>query len=367
MEPRQVISLAEVRDTVDVNRNGSFLARIAALGNTEERINYVSPYATNQEGAFIAIPEVGTQILVCQPTSTSEWYYLGATFSPEPGQVEGDLIPDAEVYPMARADHRVYDARGVPMRQSFKGANGGGLTMSEEYNPTFISKKTELHSEVNKKVSLVDSPAIDSIILDSGNGSKITLSDNPQNQSIPARAVQVESVGPQKYINVESQTDIVVIDGRELQVLNNSTGSNAPEDSPSRSGNVNIQSKWKDVNIFTQAKEGRIFIECLNTNGNNQVIQIETNGGQGDTIVIKTKGDIRLDAGGNIDMKAGGQIRMESGGTYSINSGGSLEVNSTGTANIEAPTVNLANGAAPSPPVVTGQQSYYGNEGVTTY
>jgi len=360
------ISLAEVRDTVDVTRNGSFLAYVNIL-DQEQIIQYVSPYASNGAGAFISIPEVGTLVLVCQPTRSGEWYYLGSTFSPEPEQVEGAKIPDADLYPLERANSRVYEARGVPMRQQFKGSNGGGLTMSEEYNPTFISKKTELTSEVNKKVSLIDSPAIDSIILDSGNGSRITLSDNPQNQSIPSRAIQVETVGPQKYINVESQTDVVVVDGRELQVLNNSTGANAPEGDPDKAGNVNIQSKWKDINVFTQAEQGRIFIECLNEGGDSQLIQIETNG-TGGAIVIKTKGDIRLDAGGNIDLTAGNQIRMKSGADFSVGSGGAVQVKSSSDTNIDGDKIHLNSGnASPSTPSIQGQESTYGNTGITTY
>tara|TARA_R100001377_G_C3194727_1_gene112210 strand:+ start:974 stop:2077 length:1104 start_codon:yes stop_codon:yes gene_type:complete len=363
---KNIISLAEVQNRGDARMNGTFKALVRSLDDTEQSINYVSPYASNSNGGFVAIPEDGVEILVCSPVGSNAWYYLGATFAPEPGQVEGDKLADGEVYPLSRIDPENYKARGVPMRISLKSVNGAGLTISEEYNPKFINKKTELKSTVNKTVSLNDSPAIDAIVLDSGNGAKITLSDNPQNQSVPSRAIQVETVGPQKYINNSAQTDIVVIDGKELQMLNNSTGTKAPEGQPDLAGNVNIQSKWKDVNVFTQAKEGRIFIECLNESGSNQVIQIETNGAGG-AIVIKTKGDIRLDAGGNIDMKAGGQIRMQSAGTYSIDSGGALEVQSASTANIEAPTIQLANGAGPVAPVTDGEQSYYGNTGVTTY
>jgi hypothetical protein len=250
---------------------------------------------------------------------------------------------------------------------NFKSVKGAGLTISEEYNPEFINKKTEIKSTINKKITLNDSPEIDSVVMESGNGARIILSDNPQTQGIPPRAIQIESVGPQKHINLESQTDVVVVDGRELQLLNESTGAKAPAGAPDEAGNVNIQSKWKDVNIFTQAKEGRIFIECLNTSGSNQLIEIETNG-EGGAIVIKTRGDIRLDAGGNIDMKAGGEIRMQSKQKLSLQSvEGGLDVQSASTANIDAPTINLADGASPSEPSVEGQQSYYGNTGVTTY
>lgn len=362
----QVISLAEVRDRSDVSRSGSFLARIFALGDEEKRVQYVSPYASNGAGAFIGVPQVGTQILVCKPTTSDAWYYLGATFAPEPRQVDGEAIADDTLHPIERANPNLYKARGEPMAVSFTGPGGGGLAVTEDYNPGFINKKTEIRSNINKKIVLHDAPAIDSIILDSGNGSKITVADNPQNNSVAARSIQVESVGPQKYINTESQTDILVRDGRELQLLNHSTGVNAAEGEPDKAGNVNIQSKWKDVNVFTQADSGRIFIECVKGSGDNQLIQIETNGTDG-AIVIKTQGDISLEAGGDIGLKAGGEIMLESGSQFSIQSGAALEVDAVSVANIEAPTINLADGASPNTPPSLAQESYYGNDGITTY
>jgi len=203
-------------------------------------------------------------------------------------------------------------------------------------------------------------------VLDTGNGSRLMLTDYPKDDEFAARALEVQTVGPQKYINLESQTDIVVSKaGRELQLINNGNGEDWGEDTIC--GNVNLQSKWKDVNVFTQAEEGRIFIECLNENGSNQVIQIETNG-TGGAIVIKTKGDIRLDAGQNIDLTAGGEIRMKSGSSFSVDSGGSIEAKSAGNTNIDGSQVQLNGGlAAPSTPSTQGEQSYYDNEGITTY
>jgi hypothetical protein len=372
----QIISLAEVRDRADASRSGSFLARIFELGNEEKRVQYTSPYASNGAGAFIGIPQVGTQVLVCKPGKGDDWYYLGATFAPEFLQVEGPTLRDDSIYPLERANPDLYRARGEPMEVQFTGPRGGGIIVGEDYNPGFINNRTEIRSNVNKTILLSDAPGIDAIILDSGNGSKITIADNPQNNSVPARSIQIESVGPQKYINTESQTDIVVgAGGRELQLLNTASGfewgeggEDAPDGQSIPCGNVNIQSKWRDVNVFTQAEEGRIFIECLNTNGDNQVIQIETNGGSGDSIVIKTQGSISLEAGGDINMKAGGAIKMESAGQYNITAGGNLEIDVLGTeANIEAPKINLANGASADRPQISSKQSRYGNTGITTY
>jgi len=358
------ISLAEVRSRVDPGRSGAFRAKIASEGNDEQTVYYVSPYGSNAEGAFVAVPEVGTQVLVCKVTGGTSWYYLGTTFSPEPGEVVGEQIKDTKVMPLERVDPEMYKARGAPMRYVFKSPQGAGITMSDEYNPDFFNRKTELTSTRAKKITMHDAPNIDSIILDSGNGSRITLTDDPQNQSMAARSIQVESVGPQKYINTESQTDIVVGGGgRELQVLNNANG--VPWGEGVQAGNVNIQSKWKDVNVFTQAEQGKIFIECLNENGNSQEIVIETNG-TGGGITIKTRGSVNISAGQDINMKADGNMNIDCQ-KYSVNCT-KVDVECAGGVDIDGSVINLASETAnPTSPSIPNPQSKYQNTGVTTY
>lgn len=358
------ISLAEVRNRVDPGRSGAFRAKIASEGNTEQTVYYVSPYGSNAEGAFVAVPEVGTQILCCKAAGGTSWYYLGTTFAPEPGEVTGSKITDAKLMPLERVDPEMYKARGIPMKYAFKSPKGAGITMSDEYNPEFFNTKAEITSGGAKKIMLTESPTIDSIILDSGNGSRITLTDDPKNQSMAARSIQVESVGPQKYINTESQTDIVVGQGgRELQVLNNANG--VPWGDSAQAGNVNIQSKWKDVNVFTQAEEGKIFIECLNENGTNQEIVIETNGAAGG-ITIKTKGTVNISADQDINMRSGGNLNIDCQ-KYSVNCT-KVDIDSTGRVDIDGSEIYLASDtASPTPPNIPNPQSRYQNTGVTTY
>ena len=358
------IVVAEVINTLDLTQNGQFLARVGSDSNAEVVVNYTSPYASNSQGAFVAIPEMSAEILICQPEGSTGWYYIGATFTPESKEATGPQVKTPK--PLKRAAPLTYRARGIPMAMSWTGPQGGGLKISEEYTPKFFNNKIELKSSIGKKVMLSDAPGQDYILLDSGNGASIALTDTPQNQMFPARSIQVKSIGPQKYINTESQTDIIVVDGRELQVLNNSTGSNAPEDEPDLAGNVNIQSKWKDVNVFTQAEKGRIFIECLNTDGADQVIEIQTHGSNG-AIRIKTNGkvdihakDIGVEATGDINVKAAGAINMEAGASINLKSSSNI--------NADGQEVHLNGGQARNAtPSIGDAESYYGNEGVTTY
>lgn len=361
------ISLAEVRSRVDPGRGGTFLANVTAEGNTEQEIYYVSPYGSNDSGAFVAVPEVGTEILVCRPTGGVSWYYMGTTFAPEPRETTGSPLKDNEIMPLERVDPEIYKARGAPLKYLFKSPQNAGLTISDEYNPGFFNRYVRLHSSRSKKVELHDAPTIDSIILDTGNGSRITLTDDPQTQGIPSRAIQVETVGPQKYINTESQTDIVVHEaGRELQLLNLANGVPFESDEEINAGNVNIQSKWKDVNVFTQAEEGRIFIECLNESGKNQQIVIETNGDGTDGITIKTTGSVNISADRDINMRAGGNMNLQCQ-KYSVNCS-KVDIESSGQVDIDGSKIYLASEtASPTAPNIPNPQSTYDNTGVTTY
>ena len=156
--------------------------------------------------------------------------------------------------------------------------------------------------------------------------------------------------------------------GRELQLLNQANGVEWGDGATC--GNVNVQSKWKDVNVFTQAESGRIFIECLNTTGVDQVIEIQTNGANG-TIRIKTSGKVDIEANhiglnatgtdGTINMKAGGKINIEAGGDLSLKSGGTVYADGS-------PDIRLnEGGSTAATPGIGNTESTYGNEGITTY
>jgi hypothetical protein len=381
----QLVCLAEVRDRTDAARTGSFLANIYGLDNELYRITYVSPYGSNAGGAFIAVPEVGTQILVVKPYNTNEWFYLGTTFNFEPLYKNGQVIRDSIVSPVDRCDPTMYKSRGFPTHYVFKSPTGAGISMIEDENSDYIKKYTEVKSTNNKKIRLDDTPNLDSIILDSGNGAKILLTNAPDNpiNGLPAQSVQVHTTGPQKYINYDSQTDIYVGGGgKELQILNAANGvlnGTPPTYKPQLgvppplkpSGNVNIQSTYRDVNVFTKAPNGRIFIECLNAAGVNQQIVIETNGAGGG-ITIKTNGTVMVDALQGVDINTAGNINMQCA-QFNLTC---ADMNAkAGVINLDGGIVNLA----PEPPIIPvipqvpstapilKHDSDYGNIGINTF
>lgn len=402
----QLISLAEVRSRIDGARMGSFLAQIEALDNDEKRVYYVSPYGSNNTGGFVAIPEEGTKILVVRPTGSNNWYYLGTTFDFEPidPSYGGAPIKDGHISPVERVNPDIYKAQGVPMRYTFVSPAGAGLEISDDENPSYMKKFVKLRGATGKKIVIDDTPSNDSITLDSGNNSKIVISANPDNMMTGrgAASIEVTTNGPQKYINHESQTDLYIGGGgRELQLLNAANGMLTPlpnypvplrrtgiegEFSPIKpSGNVNIQSKHRDVNVFTQGLGGRIFIECLNALGADQQIVIETNG-VGGGITIKTNGRASIQALEGIDISTMGNINM--GCTqFNLTCTAGMNVQAGPVMNLDAGVVNIAPPAPVVPvlpfasiPIVppvcvpeipfirdVSQQSDYGNAGVRTY
>ena len=129
-------------------------------------------------------------------------------------------------------------------------------------------------------------------------------------------------------------------------------------------GNVNIQSTNNDINVFTQAKKGSIFIECLDSDGEDQQIVIETNGSDG-AITVKTNGKINLEAGQAINLKAP-EINFDCD-KFSVNAQ-DIQMQSN-QVNIDPGegTIELANGADPEFFFIPSPQSLYFNRGVTTY
>lgn len=360
------LSLAEVVGVNDPNNIGVMQCKIKKLGNSEEPVYYTSPFATNTDGGFFSVPKVGVQILCCSPYGTTDWYYLGSTFAPESRDADGDAVLDGYTTPYERGNPDSTAARGKPQQLSFRGAEGGGLKISEQYNAGMFNHYTRLQGQRGAYIEVNDSPQTDSILLDSGNQARIKITSDPQNNVTAAASIELESQGPQKMINKGNETDLVVLGGgRDLNILNNATG--ADWGGPISCGNVNIQSKNNDVNILTKAEEGKIFIQCLNSSGQNQHIEIQTKGPNG-TIAIKTTGNISIEAGGDINMNAGGQINMRSGGQTSLESTADIQTKAAGTFTVDAEFVRLAEPASiPGPPQSQSQENSFGEVGVTKY
>jgi len=348
------IRMAEVRARFDPNQAGVFYAGIDGISDGASlMINYVSPYGSAAKAGFIGVPEVGASILVCKPSGSNEWFYIGSTFLPE-DKKQGEDTPTTP--PFSRVDPNINKVSGVPAKVILHGNNGQGLEISDEQDgETTNNIKTELTSSNGKKITMHDSPGIDAIKLDSGNNASITLTQNPQNPLKSAASIEVDCNGPQLHVSRESDLEMKVLGGgRELNIQNNANGvawGNFQHANPiNPCGNVNIQSSYGDVNIMSKAPIiSRVFIETLDSAGGAQLIQLKTNGPTG-TIVLKTAGTLAIDAG-EVAIQSAGNISMGCNGLFSVEALGGMAVQTPANIDLEGAIVNLAPGVAPTIPV----------------
>ena len=365
MNNKTEIRTAEVRNRTLLGEDGTFMARVSDLGDADQIIYYVSPYGSAAKAGMIAVPEVGTPILVCKPTDSNHWYYLGSTFAPEyiprDDEVQGGessaFASSSKIkHPFMRIDERMGKVSGVPNSIVLQGNHGQGLTISDERDGvTAFDVKTELRSN-GKKITLNDSQGVDSIKLDAGNNASITLTQNPQdNPQKSAASIEVDCNGPQLHVSRESDLEMKVLGGgRELNIHNSANGipwGNFQHANPiNPAGNVNVQSDWGDVNIMSKSPlMGRIFIETVNPAGQAQLIQLKTNSVTGG-IVLQTNGTLAIDAT-NIAMNSRGNVAIGCNGLFSVEALGGMTVQTPAKIDLEGATVNLAPGATATPTI----------------
>jgi hypothetical protein len=318
---------AQVVENGDLSERGKILVYCPKLSENLISVIYTSPYAAGWEGGFIAIPEVGEQVLICQPDESISWYYQSTIISTNPALPtieESELIETDNLLP----DSDIYKARGVPQKIVLKDTRGNQLSLKALANNKFLNIGAELKSSVGKKLLLSDSPKMDCVILrnEHGDGIKITSSADPVS---PARALELHSRGPQKFISRESQIDLIVKEGRECNITNESTGLNRNSAEPEKYGNINISSKNKDINLTVFEEDGKVFIDALGSNG---IIQIDS----GNKITIWATDNIEIRSGKDIKLKSDSKISIESGSDINIKSGGNLNLDASRITNIRS-------------------------------
>ena len=362
------IRTAIVVDTTDPSRSGCVWAHIEGFTAESTPIQYTSPFGTNGQGGMVAIPTSGTKIIVCSPMGTSKWFYMSTCFESEPNQAEGGKISDTEISPVERAKPDLYSARGIAQGMQVKGQRGGGLEINESYAPEGNVKgfnvSTRVKSPKGKKVTLSDNPHTDAISLETP-GVTLKITDNPKSGVSSPNAFDLRTEGPTS-LKCRSEMDLVVgVDGREVNILNTAQG--ATWGDTINQGNINIQSKHKDVNVFSKGVTGRIFIETINEEGQQQLIQLQTRGPDSN-IVIKATGKVMIDADQGLELNSQSDINITSGSNVNIRAAGTINNKTGGNFNVDASEVHLAEPASvPSANTSLAQESTYGSAGITKY
>ena len=126
---------------------------------------------------------------------------------------------------------------------------GNRIVFSDEYNSEYINKKAELKSGLGKRLTLSDSPNQDFIKLVNEHGDGLKITSDADTYS-PAQSTELNTLGPQKYICRESQIDMIVHDGRDFNLINNSTGAKRP-----LTGLTSVEEKLETISTALSALE----------------------------------------------------------------------------------------------------------------
>ena len=348
---------AQVVDNTDFSNKGRLLVYCKDINLESFYVDYVSPYSASYEGGFVAIPEIGVEILIAKTGGKdSSWYYIGSLFGNKDGiDLSKKVITDAADPRVP--DKEIYRARDIPQRLLIQDPLGNKLVLSH------MNVKAEMQSHAGKVLSLVDSPKIDACILKNENGDGIKITSN-KSKSSAARSIEIESQGPQKIISKESEIEMIVVEGREIDLKNYSTGKNRDSGDPKKFGNINISSENNDINLTVFEEDGKVFIDALGSDG---LIQLDSEGKitiySENNVEIRAGEDINLKSNGNITLDAGGELNMKSGQGASLESGSSVSMLGSGEISLDGTAIHLnSNKSTPVGGVdVSKEDNNYGN------
>ena len=411
------LATAEIRESVSMGEDGSFFAHVR--GHGKRMIVYTSPFKAGEFGGMAFPPLAPETILVCQPDDeTQMWFYLSTVFRNPQGKAYGDPVKDEQQAQINKVDKDIYKSKGIPMKwvlASPEGhkivfaeeegkkpeeiphpdsSHGGELNVQLENEEEWENKRLEIISSKGKALKFLDSKDQECIYLINEHRDGLKITSELSNPQSAARSIELESLGPIKTISREGQIDMWVDDGKEINIINNSTGLNTgklTDETPDSHGeeewygNINLESKYSDVNLQAMAPGGRIFLRCPNEGaqlyGSSpfstptlQTIELETRG-EDSIIRIYSKGSVQIRAeSGDLDFGAAGDCNINVDGEVNINGTMGVRIDSGDSSDI-----NLNSGPSPKvsvpmmypyDPVIRAnrddwtQRTYYNDKGV---
>jgi hypothetical protein len=336
---------ALVVSIVDPLREGRFKVKFAPYFKEEESayVIYTSPNYSTYEGGFFAPPTNGCEVLVLK-ADDGNYYYLSTIVSkPKVFKSFLNKIKSALV-----SGRNLFNSDSQPKAFTFTNPKGAGLKISNFYNNEggdIPRDKVTLNSSQGHKLVLSDNPNLDCVILRNKDGDGITITSN-SNAVHSSNSIVIKSKSSQRHVADAGEFRMTLTDGRDVIIENNSTGVNSGNGAPY--GNINLVSKWKDINIYTQGAgnsitgdPGRVLISTPNG-----LIQLNSGG----NVTIYAKGDITLASeqdinmeANNINLRARNNIDLRSDGSVTTISQGDCQLRSNSGISMQSPAAIEAN------------------------
>jgi len=303
-------------------------------------VKYTSPYGgfhdpfSGEKAGFYGIPSKGSLVLVAQTEDEEDYYLISVIHQPDKRSTTTSIPSIKNSKTIPRSVYKLFP--GMPQQIVLSDHTGNKLTLSHSHKPQMNEEniRAELKSGQGKKLSLIDTPLVNRIILETeeGDGIDVTARQPEVPTDLPSRHLRLRTGGMMQTL-AQHGIDMLVVDGLEFDIANESTG--AFSTSGLQFGNVNITSKHKDVNITTKGQGGRVMIRSKGSDG---VVQINADGSivikapndniyvEGDNINIKASSNLNIEAGNNVNIKAGNQAVMSgAGATVSVATDAALD------------------------------------------
>lgn len=256
------IKLGTIVDNSDMLERGVISVIIEDIDPANSiNVLYTSPYLAGGSGGFVAIPEPGMSILVVQPSNSGSWYYMSTVVESDARLTDvgndsfvgtGEWLPES---------HKAMSKQSYYQQILIKSPRGSALRLSDIGDEKTMNTKAELSSRRGKRLTLHDSPEVNAIILEDveGNGLKI-LEDEGQ--------VHIKAKRSIILVSRQSNIDIRVVDGGEINIQNNSTGAQRVSETDTTPGNINLRTLFGDISLIMDSRDGSLFIDCKGSNGN---------------------------------------------------------------------------------------------------
>jgi len=339
---------ATVKSNFDVNKKGTLSVEVEGWANNPVDVVYVSPYYTNSQGGLIAVPGHGAEILIMGIENSDSYYYAGSIVDKkstsnldagDPVPISGDKVLPEEAS---------YSDNFTPEKLVVKTPKGHSLTMSDEWDKNKNNMHVNLKTKLGKSLMMHDGPEVGAILLKNEGGDGLTVG-GMESSDYPTRGIMLQSKSDQLYQSAKGSIDIVVSNGGELNIENDSNGTNYLAPFFLNSGCINIASKYRDINITNKAffdfvenrvvKPGRVMIHA------GKGLQLECTEGE---VIIHSAKKISIASEGDIDMQsATGNINLHAVlGDVNIKAGKNLNLEGTLMAQIHSEIIALNNAAA---------------------
>lgn len=314
---------AEVTSNIDLGETGVLSVSSNSFPG-EKKVLYTSPYGgfhnsmDGEKAGFFAIPTRGEKVLIAQTVESDNFYFLAVVHQTEFRHDGSTLknVKDAKAIP--KETYKQF--RGVPQKIVLKDPKGHKLTLSHAYGKTINNEnsKAQLKSSRGKHLTLTDTPQVNRIELRNEFGDGLELLSEAPNPAGDKGSRHLSLV-TQGYASIfaDAGIDILVAEGTELNIENASTTQASLSSIPT--GNVNITSVNKDINLTSRSAVGKIMIRAKGSEG---LVQINSDGSiiikapsdnifiEGDNINIKASSNLNIEAAGDVNIKAGGQANM---------------------------------------------------------